>query len=112
MASMRPMPTQMDLYEQIGSLSARMVDAARENNWDHLVDLETHVRGLREQLANGIGLDPGPVDIERKRGLIQQILDDDAEVRRHTEPWMEQVRRYLGAGAPKRRVERAYQTAG
>lgn len=112
MASMRPMPTQMDLYEQIGSLSARMVDAARDGNWDHLVDLEANVRTLREQLTRGADLDPGPVDIERKRNLIQQILDDDAEVRRHTEPWMEQVRRFLGAGAQKRRVERAYQTAG
>ena len=112
MATMHAMPTQMDIYEQIGVLSARMVDAARANDWDHLVMLEHDVRQLREQLTDNTELDPAPVDIERKRSLIQQILDDDAEVRRHTEPWMEQVRRFLGAGAQRRRVERAYQAAG
>ncbi len=35
-------------------------------------------------------------EIARKRGLIQQLLDDDAEIRRHTEPWMEHVRKLLG----------------
>ena len=109
MASIRPMPTQMEIYEQISVLSAQMVDAARSNDWDHLVDLEQRVRTLRVQLAGGHEFDAGPVNVERKRTLIQQILDDDAEVRRHTEPWMEQVRRFLGTGAQKRRVERAYQ---
>ena len=29
--------------------------------------------------------------------LIQQILRDDAEIRRHTEPWMEGLRHLLDA---------------
>ena len=40
--------------------------------------------------------------------VIQRILDDDAEIRRHTEPWMEQVRRFLGGRNSRDRVERAY----
>jgi flagellar protein FliT len=43
-----------------------------------------------------------------KRTLIQRILDDDAEVRRHTEPWMEQVRQFLGGSARRKQVEGAY----
>jgi flagellar protein FliT len=44
--------------------------------------------------------------------MIQRILKDDAEVRRHTEPWMEQVRRFLNGDARKRQVDRAYGTGG
>jgi flagellar protein FliT len=44
----------------------------------------------------------------RKRSLIQRILEDDAEVRRHTEPWMEHVRQFLGDGLRRRDVEKAY----
>jgi hypothetical protein len=48
------------------------------------------------------------VDLARKRSLIQRILEDDAEVRRHTEPWMEHMRQYLGNGVRRRDVEKAY----
>ena len=48
------------------------------------------------------------VELARKRSLIQRILEDDAEVRRHTEPWMEHVRQYLGNSVRRRDVERAY----
>jgi flagellar protein FliT len=45
--------------------------------------------------------------MERKRELIQRILRDDAEVRRHTEPWMEQVRRFLTGNVHQRQANRA-----
>ncbi len=108
MASIAPMPSQLDLYEQIGALSTRMVAAAQANDWDTLISLERAVAALRYTLMtsdDGIG---APGDAERKRSLIQQILQDDAEVRRHTEPWMEQVRQFLGASNRRQQVERAY----
>jgi flagellar protein FliT len=94
------MPAQLDRYEEISALSARMVEAARRGDWDGLVDLERHVATLRD----GLVAEAAPVQTDspeaipeaaRVRVLIQQILDDDAEVRRHTEPWMEQVRLLL-----------------
>ena len=106
---MLPMPAQIELYEQMSALSARMVDAARANDWERLIALEKSVSALRNVLMaeddNG-GL--SVAEIELKRALIQRILDDDAEIRRHTEPWMEQVREFLGAGAKRRQLERAY----
>jgi flagellar protein FliT len=45
---------------------------------------------------------------ERKATLIQRILADDAEIRRHTEPWMEQVRQFLGGARKKRQVDQTY----
>lgn len=107
------MPAQIEIYEQMSALSARMVEAAKANDWERLIDLERAVASLRDTLmrdaADGA---TDPSEVERKRDLIRRILQDDAEVRRHTEPWMEQVRQFLTGDARKRRVDRAYGAGG
>lgn len=109
MATMHRMPSQIDLYEEMSQLSSRMVDAARAGEWDSLIELERDVTGLRNTLmAIPDDSDSPAGDMARKRSLIQRILDDDAEVRRHTEPWMEHVRQFLGDGLRRRDVEKAY----
>jgi flagellar protein FliT len=50
-------------------------------------------------------------DLLQKRQLIERILDDDAEIRRHTEPWMEHVRHLLGDNQRLRELQRAYAVA-
>ncbi|MEW6164228.1 MAG: flagellar protein FliT [Pseudomonadota bacterium] len=112
MATMLLMPAQIEIYEQMCALSTRMVEAARANDWERLIDLERAVSGLRDTLMSepdGSSAS-APRETARKRELIQRILRDDAEVRRHTEPWMEQVRRFLNGDARKRQVDRAYGT--
>jgi flagellar protein FliT len=92
------MKTQIKLYEEISTLSQRMVDAAQANNWDRLLELESRVAELRNKLiASDASLALSTHEIMHKQGLIQQILEDDAEIRRHTEPWMERVRQFLGS---------------
>jgi flagellar protein FliT len=108
MARLAPMPSQIELYEEIGALSARMVAAARSHDWETLIELERNVAALRDTLMTADDNLPLPGDGARKRTLIQQILQDDAEVRRHTEPWMEQVRQFLGTANRRQQVERAY----
>ncbi|GAB2182508.1 hypothetical protein DLREEDagrD3_27310 [Denitratisoma sp. agr-D3] len=106
---MLTMPTQIEIYEDMSQLSARMVEAARIQDWTLLASLEESVAKLRKTLEadDDIGVLSAD-ESERKRTLIQQILEDDAEVRRHTEPWMEHVRQFLGSSNQRRRVERAY----
>jgi flagellar protein FliT len=107
------MPAQIEIYEQMCALSARMVEAAKASDWDRLIDLEHKVASLRETLMQEESAVTGsPTEAERKRDLIQRILRDDAEVRRHTEPWMEQVRRFLSGGARKQQVDKAYGAGG
>lgn len=108
MLNIAAMASQIEIYEQMCALSNRMVEAARTNDWDQLIDLERHVASLRQDLMaeDNEMLDPGKLD--QKRQLIQKILQDDAEIRRHTEPWMEQVRHFLGGGARKQQVDKAY----
>ena len=109
MATMHRMPSQIYLYEEMSLLSSRMVEAARAGDWDNLLALEHGVSRLRETLMTTPDDSDLPAgDLTRKRSLIQSILKDDAEVRRHTEPWMEHVRRYLGDSVRRRDVEKAY----
>ena len=94
---MLAMQNQIELYEEMTALSARMVEAARRNDWDNLIELERSVGALRMRLVEeeeNYRLDI--TEREHKAALIRRILADDAEIRRHTEPWMEQVRQFLG----------------
>lgn len=111
---MTPMATQLAIYERMSALSARMVEAARGQDWDRLVELERQVGALRDMLSsegeNNESLSAS--EREKKTVLIQRILRDDAEIRRHTEPWMEHVRQFLGGNRVRRNVERAYGVGG
>lgn len=97
----------LTLYETMSEISTRMVQAARAADWNGLVALERDVAGLRERLEKG-AFHPAvsAEDRARKVQLIRRILADDAEVRRHTEPWMESVSRFLGSTARNKRAPR------
>ena len=97
------------LYESMSAISAQMVEAAAAFDWERLVALEKDCAGLARHLeANGEPIRLSAAERTRKVDLIRRILADDAEVRRHTEPWMEQVKQLLGGGARERSVRRAY----
>jgi flagellar protein FliT len=94
---MHRMPRHLELYEEMDLLSSRMVAAARCGDWDNLIELERHVTNLRNILLATLEDTSAPGnDLDRKRNLIARILENDAEVRRYTEPWMEHIRAYLG----------------
>jgi flagellar protein FliT len=102
------MPSQIDLYEEMSLLSSRMAAAARASDWEQLIELEHGIRHLRDALL-AIAEDgsEAATDLARKHSLIQRILQDDAEVRRHTEPWMERILYFLGDGRPRREFQGA-----
>ena len=107
------MPSQIELYEEMSLLSSRMVVAARASAWDSLTELEQRVAALRDGLLaaaeDGNAADTAPdSDVARKHSLIQRILEDDAEVRRHTEPWMEHLCHLLSDSARRRDILKAY----
>ncbi len=105
---MRWMPSQIELYEEMRLLSSRMVAAARASDWDSLIELERRIAGLRNALlAAPEDSNALTTDLAGKRALIQRILEDDAEVRRHTEPWMERLRQFLGDGTRHRDSQQA-----
>ena len=98
------------LLEQMSSYSTEMVDAARANDWDRLVRLERQVASLRDRMGveEALGFQGrgskrmSEEERQKKVALIRRILDDDKEVRVHTEPWMDNVRQLLSGGARER----------
>lgn len=109
---MMSMSAELERYEEIRTLSAAMVDAARANDWERLVELEHGVGVLRDALIAATDSVPDAAtsapESGRKRELIQQILADDAEIRRHVEPWMGHVRDFLDSQNHRRQVQKAY----
>lgn len=104
------MDTPLSIYERMGELTTRMVGAARDNDWDHLCELERELAGLRDWLKR---YDSAPARLDeterqRKVQLIKTMLADDREIRRHTEPWMEDVRKLIASGSRARSLEATY----
>jgi flagellar protein FliT len=96
------------LLKEMSQYSHQMVDAARANDWDRLSRLERQVASLRDRLGVEDALNlPNRnrrlSDDERQQRvkLINRILDDDKEVREHTQPWLDNVRQLL-SGARQR----------
>ena len=102
----------LQLYESMSELTANMVVAAREQDWDRLCELEREVAALRERLmiADPVGapMQLDPQSRERKLSLIRRMLDDDRSIRSYTEPWMDSVRRLLSSGRREQSVRMAY----
>lgn len=103
----------LPLFEAMSALSTQMVSAAIDNDWDRLVELEKKMAQLRKELIRhdaGHASDATPSfdDLVRKTGLIQQMLEDDQEIRRHTAPWLASARKLLTDGVRDRAVRSAY----
>ena len=88
------MPTDalLDYYRAIEHSSARMLEAARERDWDEVVRYEGACAVLIEQLRFRSQTERLPAaDREEKTRIMQRILRNDAEIRILAEPWLAQV---------------------
>ena len=97
-------------YRSISSITGEMVGAARAGEWDRLTALERHCAALVAQFG-AVAVQPARLtsdELRQKAELIHKILADDAEIRRHAEPWMERVQTLLGNAGMERRLRRAY----
>ncbi len=97
-------------YETLSQLTAKMRDAAQASEWDSLVELEQNcsqqVSKMRSEKIDNSQLDES--SRQRKIQLIKKILADDAQVREHTEDWMQQMQRIMKSGRQEQQLQRAY----
>lgn len=107
-------PTQMiSTYESIAAVMARMRAAAQSAQWERLSALERDC----SKLVATLRFDAAPPaltsqQLQRKSALIRQLLAEDAEIRRHTEPWMEELKSLINSTGKSRRISRAYDLGG
>ena len=96
-------------YELLSSVMGKMRAAAAQGEWDHLVELESQCSKRVETIKS---LDASsPLDEnarQRKAALIRKILDDDKEIRNHTEPWLVQLQHLIQSAVQERRLLQAY----
>lgn len=96
-------------YESLSDLIDQMREAATSGKWEQLLDLEKqcshHVASMR--LADVDETPDGP-SRQRKIQLIKKILANDAEIRNHTEVWMEQLLRIMQSNRQEQRLQNAY----
>lgn len=84
-------------YESIGRLSRTMVVAAERADWESLAAAE-RICGLLIERIDAFG-DPlaqlGPGERRRRLAILRDVLEDDARIRRHTEPSLARFDRWL-----------------
>lgn len=104
--------TQLAYYESIGQVSKRMLKAARENDWDALIEAERSCAELihRLQAASEPQAALDPSRARRKHEIIRSVLADDAQIRNLTQPWLLQLEQHLGVARLARRVGAAYRS--
>jgi flagellar protein FliT len=99
------------VYERIAGLMARMVDAARAQEWEQLGRLETSCQTCIGALKT-TNLDvPMTVELrERRNRLIGEVLRADAQIRELTDPLEARLRPYFGAQGTSRSRQTAPRT--
>lgn len=82
----------MDFYRAIEDTSAKMLEAARDKDWEGVVRYEGACAVLIEQLRfksqEQLLL---PEQRREKARIMQRILRNDAQIRTLAEPWLAQV---------------------
>lgn len=79
----------IDFYKAIEESSAKMLEAAKAEDWDGVVRFEGACAVLIEQLrlqARSEELDAAS-RVEKSR-IMQRILNNDAQIRYLAEPWL------------------------
>lgn len=96
------------LYEAIGDASRRMRDAARDLQWDALVEAEA---ACAELVARARTMPAPSLDVDasrRRHAIIRGILADDAEIRDRVQPRLAELEVLLAGSERGRRARRDY----
>lgn len=102
----------LDAANELLGLYQGMVDAARENDWDGLGELQVSAAKVRTKASSAQG---APVLTPDEQTLlattISRILELDGEIRTHAEPARDSMRKLLSGSVKDRVVRDAYGSA-
>jgi flagellar protein FliT len=91
----------IDYYKAIEDSSAKMLEAARLEDWDGVVRYEGACAVLIEQLRfESQQQELAPEHRKEKARIMQRILHNDAQIRVLAEPWLAQFE-HLFDGHPQ-----------
>jgi flagellar protein FliT len=98
-------PALIQCYEAIADTSRLMLAAAHSDDWDEVVRLEDRCGEQIAHLKKVARTRPlGTSEQRRRIELLRAILANDAEMRRRSEPWLQQLERMLEPARGARRA--------
>ncbi|MDR5866915.1 flagellar protein FliT [Halomonas koreensis] len=100
-------------YRALLECSERMLALAREADWAALVELEADYVQRVERLAERDAIQALSREAQvRKAELLEGILENDLEIRRHLERRRDELGELLGTSQRQRDLQRAYGGGG
>ena len=86
----------LNYYEVIEDASTEMLSAARREEWDEVLRLESACAVLIGQLRHAARDTALPKEDHRKKSeIMQRILKNDAQIRFLAEPWLHDLEHIL-----------------
>jgi flagellar protein FliT len=99
----------VDRYRRMAEASHRMLDAARDDDWDRVCAAEQECACLVKELSMMGDLAPAdPALRQQKLDLMKRVLADDAEIRLLTQPWLKKLDAMMRGPQNAVRLGRAY----
>ena len=87
----------IEVYEEIARASRSMLDAAKAEDWERVARIEADCRELIDRIriaARDERLGVG--EARRRMEILRGVLQDDAQIRARSEPWLQDLNRILG----------------
>jgi flagellar protein FliT len=79
----------LDYYKAIENASRKMLEAAKAEDWDGVMEMEGTCAVLIAQLrSRSRSMQLEPAERKEKTMIMQRILRTDAEIRNLAEPWL------------------------
>ena len=96
-------------YTSLLARSSRMLACVREHDWFNLVEEQTCYAIEVDAIASAEeGMEFTAGDRQRKAELLEQILEQDLEIRRRLRQRQDELQQLIGTSQRKRDLSRAY----
>ena len=96
-------------YQQVFSLSSQMIALAQTERWEDLVELElAYVTAVESTAAFTGQVGPSMALQELLRNKLQQILDNETELKRLLQQRMDQLKELIGQSTRQNVVNSTY----
>jgi|SRR5690625_2455989 len=103
---MRETPKILHVYQDIADTTQRMLTYAQACQWDEVIALAPRYQSAVERLHDA-GTVPAD-ELDARRRLISEILDNDAAIRRLASPELERLNQLISGLRRQRSVLQAY----
>jgi flagellar protein FliT len=99
----------VERYRKMADASARMLAAARLDDWDTVCGIEKECAALVGELSMMGDLAPSdPALRQQKLELLKRVLADDAAIRALSQPWLSRLDEMMRGQNNALRMQRAY----